>query len=55
MLLDLVGRIAVCPTPSGPWRLCSPPNMTSRAEQVVRLAGFDFQDIFTRTATDSPS
>lgn|GEM_PF-6528005 len=55
MLLDLVGRIAVCRTPSGPWRLCSPPNMTGRAEEVVRLAGFNFEAIYTGvTTTSSP-
>lgn len=54
MLLDLVGRIAVCRTPSGPWRLCSPPNITRRAEEVVRLAGFDFEAIYTRATDSSP-
>jgi len=53
MLLDLLGRISVCRTPSGPWRLCSPPHMTNRAEQVVRLAGFDFEAISTGAPTSS--
>ncbi len=53
MLLDLVRRITVCRTPSGPWRLCSPPNITRRAEEVVRLAGFNFEAIYTGVATSS--
>ena len=47
MLLDLVQRVAVCRTPGGDWWLCSPPTITSRAEEVVRLAGFDFETIYT--------
>jgi transposase len=50
MLLDLVGRVAVCRTPSGPWRVCSPPHMTARAAQVVTLAGFNFEAIYTGVA-----
>ena len=50
MLLDLVAGVAVARIGSGPWMISSPPRMAARAEEVVRLAGFDFHVLYSGAA-----